>query len=124
MAHDLHLPDGDIATSSAVVVHPHPAMGGDRHHPLVVAVAEGLAATGITALRPDLDNPDISVSATALVVYFAAIRRLADEIPAPLNIVAGLTPTMTDAPTLLSLGVKRVSLGGAIARAALRLVGP
>ncbi len=99
-------------------------MGGDRHHPLVVAVAEGLAATGITALRPDLDNPDISVSATALVVYFAAIRRLADEIPAPLNIVAGLTPTMTDAPTLLSLGVKRVSLGGAIARAALRLVGP
>lgn len=50
------------------------------------------------------------------------IRRLAAEIPAPLNIVAGLTPTMTDAPTLFSLGVKRVSLGGAIARAALSLV--
>ena len=50
------------------------------------------------------------------------IRRLAAEIPAPLNIVAGLTATVLDAPTLFSLGVKRVSLGGSIARAALSLV--
>lgn len=50
------------------------------------------------------------------------IRRLAAEIAAPLNIVAGLTATMTDAPTLFALGVKRVSLGGSIARAALSLV--
>lgn len=50
------------------------------------------------------------------------IRRLAAEIPAPLNIVAGLTATLIDAPTLFSLGVKRVSLGGGIARAALGLV--
>ncbi len=50
------------------------------------------------------------------------IRRLAAEIPAPLNIVAGLTGTLLDAPTLFSLGVKRVSLGGGIARAALSLV--
>jgi len=50
------------------------------------------------------------------------IRRLAAEIPAPLNIVAGLTGPLLDAPTLFSLGVKRVSLGGGIARAALSLV--
>jgi len=50
------------------------------------------------------------------------IRRLAAEIPAPLNIVAGLTGTLLDAPTLFSLGVKRVSLGGSLARAALSLV--
>ena len=50
------------------------------------------------------------------------IRRLAAAIPAPLNIVAGLTATVLDAPTLFSLGVKRVSLGGGIARAALSLV--
>jgi len=50
------------------------------------------------------------------------IRRLAAEIPAPLNIVAGRTATLVDAPTLFSLGVKRVSLGGGIARAALSLV--
>ncbi len=45
------------------------------------------------------------------------VRRLAEAIPAPLNIVAGLA-SMTDAPTLFSLGVKRVSLGGSLARAA------
>jgi 2-methylisocitrate lyase-like PEP mutase family enzyme len=50
------------------------------------------------------------------------IERLAAEIPAPLNIVAGLTATLLDAPTLFSLGVKRISLGGSIARAALSLV--
>ena len=46
------------------------------------------------------------------------IRQLAAEIPCPLNIVAGLA-SITDAPTLFALGVKRVSLGGSLARAAL-----
>lgn len=50
------------------------------------------------------------------VVAADDIRRLADAIPAPLNIVAGLANTI-DAPTLYSLGVKRVSLGGSLARA-------
>jgi 2-methylisocitrate lyase-like PEP mutase family enzyme len=49
------------------------------------------------------------------------IRRLAEAIPAPLNIVAGLANSI-DAPTLFSLGVKRISLGGSIARAALSTV--
>lgn len=52
------------------------------------------------------------------VVEADTIRRLAAAIPAPLNIVAGLANTI-DAPTLFSLGVKRVSLGGSLARAAL-----
>jgi 2-methylisocitrate lyase-like PEP mutase family enzyme len=47
------------------------------------------------------------------------IRRLAEAIPAPLNIVAGLAPRIIDAPTLFSLGVKRISVGGGLARAAL-----
>jgi 2-methylisocitrate lyase-like PEP mutase family enzyme len=49
------------------------------------------------------------------------IRRLAAAIPGPLNVVAGLAST-TDAPTLFRLGVKRVSLGGSVARAALSAV--
>lgn len=66
MGHDLHLPTAGSATAAAVVLHPHPAMGGDRHHPLVTAVAEGLAAGGIAALRLDLTDPDVAASATAL----------------------------------------------------------
>jgi 2-methylisocitrate lyase-like PEP mutase family enzyme len=50
------------------------------------------------------------------------IRRLAAAIPAPLNVVAGLTANVIDAPTLFSLGVKRVSLGGSLARAALSVL--
>ena len=55
------------------------------------------------------------------VVDEDTIRRLADAIPGPLNVVAGLANTI-DAPTLFLLGVKRVSLGGSLARAALSLV--
>ena len=55
------------------------------------------------------------------VVDNDTIRRLAAAIPAPLNVVAGLASN-TDAPTLFSLGVKRVSLGGSLARAALSLL--
>ena len=46
------------------------------------------------------------------------MRRLAAAIPAPLNIVAGLASSMP-APELFALGVRRVSAGGGIARAAL-----
>ncbi len=55
------------------------------------------------------------------VVEADTIRRLAAAIPAPLNVVAGLANTI-DARTLFSLGVKRVSLGGSLARAALSLL--
>jgi 2-methylisocitrate lyase-like PEP mutase family enzyme len=55
------------------------------------------------------------------VVEEDTIGRLADAIPGPLNVVAGLANAI-DAPTLFSLGVKRVSLGGSLARAALSLV--
>jgi 2-methylisocitrate lyase-like PEP mutase family enzyme len=51
------------------------------------------------------------------VVEADTIRRLAAAVPAPLNVVAGLANTI-DAPTLFSLGVRRVSLGGSLARAA------
>ncbi len=55
------------------------------------------------------------------VVEEDTIRRLAEAIPGPLNVVAGLANTI-DAPTLLSLGVTRVSLGGSLARASLSVV--
>lgn len=51
-----------------------------------------------------------------------SIRRLVQEIPAPLNVVAGLAPTIIPAPRLFALGVKRVSIGGGLARAALSFV--
>ncbi|MFL6098759.1 MAG: isocitrate lyase/phosphoenolpyruvate mutase family protein [Actinomycetales bacterium] len=55
------------------------------------------------------------------VVDEDTIRRLAAAIPGPLNIVAGLVNSI-DAPTLFSLGVNRVSLGGSLARATLSML--
>lgn len=50
------------------------------------------------------------------------IRRLVAVIPAPVNVVAGLTTPVMPVATLFSVGVKRVSVGGSIARAALSAV--
>ncbi len=66
MDHDLHLPSSGDGATAAVVLHPHPAMGGDRHHPLVVAVCRALAASGAAALRVDLRDPDVSASSRRL----------------------------------------------------------
>jgi 2-methylisocitrate lyase-like PEP mutase family enzyme len=55
------------------------------------------------------------------VVEASTIRRLAESIAAPLNVVAGLANTLP-APTLFSLGVRRVSLGGSLARATFGLL--
>lgn len=55
------------------------------------------------------------------VVEQETIRRLAAAIPGPLNVVAGLANSI-DAPSLFSLGVKRVSLGGSLARATLSML--
>jgi alpha/beta superfamily hydrolase len=41
-------------------------MGGDRHHPLVVSLAEGLAEAGVVTLRLDLRDPSVSAAAGAL----------------------------------------------------------
>lgn len=55
------------------------------------------------------------------VAELDTIGRLAAAIPAPFNVVAGLANTI-DAPTLIAAGVRRVSLGGSLARAALTTV--
>jgi alpha/beta superfamily hydrolase len=73
---DLHLPEQGEPTAVAVVLHPHPGMGGDRHHPAVVAIAQGLAAHGVAALRLDLRDPDPAPSAERLRA--AATDLLAD----------------------------------------------
>jgi 2-methylisocitrate lyase-like PEP mutase family enzyme len=56
------------------------------------------------------------------VVGESDVRRLVAAVPAPLNVVAGLA-SLTDAPTLFSWGVKRVSLGGSLTRAAYTFLG-
>ena len=71
---DLHLPNDGEPAAAAVVLHPHPAMGGDRHHPLVVALAGGLADAGVAALRVDLTDPSFPDAADSLSVIAKELR--------------------------------------------------
>lgn len=66
MDRDVHVPADGAPAAAAVVLHPHPGMGGDRHHPLVIAVASRLAAAGVTAARVDLTDPDPERATAAL----------------------------------------------------------
>lgn len=52
----------------------------------------------------------------------ATIRRLADEIDGPLNVVVGLGPVPSDIPAILDAGVKRVTVGGTIARSVMGFI--
>jgi len=71
---DLHLPRVGAPTAAAVVLHPHPGLGGDRHHPLVVALAEGLSEAGVGALRLDLRDASVPEAAAALAGAAGALR--------------------------------------------------
>jgi len=52
----------------------------------------------------------------------AEIARVVDAIDAPLNVVAGLVGEPLDLATYSGLGVRRISIGGSLARASLGLV--
>lgn len=72
--------------------------------------AAGYVAAGADCIFvPGVDDP-------------STIAALVAAIDAPLNVVAGLTDRVTDAATLRSLGVARISIGGSLARGALGFV--
>jgi alpha/beta superfamily hydrolase len=47
------------SAATAVVCHPHPDMGGDRHHPVVTALYDGLP---LSTLRFDFTSSDVAVA--------------------------------------------------------------
>ena len=81
--------EGDVAVperprAAAVVCHPHPRYGGDRHHPIVASLHEALPAIGVASLRFDV-RPDADRGDGARLDTEAALRevvRRADGAPA------------------------------------------
>ena len=73
---------GDLARSAApraaaVLCHPHPAYGGDRHNMVVDALFRALPPTGVAALRFDFRGAGGGEQDDVL----AALDRLAAEVP-------------------------------------------
>lgn len=65
--------------ASAVVCHPHPAYGGDRHNPVVDRIFRTLAAAGVTAARFDFRPGSDDGSAGQLDVL-AALDLVAEQL--------------------------------------------
>jgi len=88
---DLRVPTG--ARAGAVICHPHPAFGGDRHNIVVDTLFEALSSAGVAALRVDFRRTGPrsatgeGIAERADVV--AALHRLATEVDAtvPLYLV-------------------------------------
>lgn len=76
---DLDVPDG--ARAVALLLHPHPDMGGDRFNHVIGALYRGLPAAGFGAARFDFTDADLERAAEATV---AAIDELPSELPVAL----------------------------------------
>jgi alpha/beta superfamily hydrolase len=48
--------------AGAVLLHPHPDMGGDRYNNVVAALYEALPDAGVTALRFDFSDSDLEIA--------------------------------------------------------------
>jgi alpha/beta superfamily hydrolase len=55
---DVHLAGPAGAPVAAILLHPHPHFGGDRHHPFVDGTFRRLAAIGCGAARFDFPSAD------------------------------------------------------------------
>jgi alpha/beta superfamily hydrolase len=76
---------GDVAVpgdcrAGAIVCHPHPQFGGDRHNHVVTALFEALPAAGIAALRFDFRR-DVGEGIAEVDDARAAVDPLAREVP-------------------------------------------
>lgn len=83
LAGDLRAPVGAVA--GAVICHPHPAYGGDRHNPVVDALYRGLSAAGVAVLRFDFRRAARAATGEGVAEradVVAALHRLATEVDA------------------------------------------
>jgi hypothetical protein len=76
LAADLALPPG-APRAAAVLCHPHPAYGGDRHDVVVDALFRALPPAGVASLRFDFRPPGSGAESADVV---AAAETLAAEV--------------------------------------------
>jgi alpha/beta superfamily hydrolase len=72
---DLDVPDG--AWAAALLLHPHPDMGGDRFNHVVDALFRRLPVAGIAAARFDFSSSRLEVASDEVA---AALDALGDEL--------------------------------------------
>jgi alpha/beta superfamily hydrolase len=68
--------------AAAVLLHPHPDMGGDRFNHVVDSLYRGLPAAGISAARFDFSSSDPVIAAGETGEAFAEVSARAAGVPA------------------------------------------
>ena len=91
LAAEVAVPDGPCR-AAAVLLHPHPAMGGDMHTPVPDHLFRALPPAGVAALRFDFRGAGGSGGAHGgggpeVADARAAVRELASRVPAPVWLV-------------------------------------
>ena len=85
----------DDSWAGALLLHPHPDMGGDRFNNVVSALFEALPAAGVSALRFDFSSSDLATAAAETV-------DMLDELDGPLRFLVaysfggGIAATIDD----------------------------
>jgi uncharacterized protein len=93
--HDLTAAEG-TALASAVLLHPHPDMGGDRFNNVVSELYHALPPAGITVIRFDFSS---SRADTAAAEATEALDELPEDVPrflAGYSFGGGVAATITD----------------------------
>jgi hypothetical protein len=93
--HDLAEANG-MARAAAVLLHPHPEMGGDRFNNVVSELYRALPPAGVTAIRFDFSGSKIDGAAEETI---EALDQLPDDIPRFLvgySFGGGVAATITD----------------------------
>jgi hypothetical protein len=67
MATEVNVAEEATATALAVLLHPHPHMGGNRFHPFIEALFRRLPEIGVTAVRFDFTSAEPSVATKEVV---------------------------------------------------------
>jgi uncharacterized protein len=91
--HDLA--PADVPVASALLLHPHPDMGGDRFNNVVTALFEALPPAGITALRFDFSSSKVDV-ATAEAVEMLDLLETAPRFLVGYSFGGGIASQLTD----------------------------
>ena len=92
-SHDLA--EGSDAWASAVLLHPHPDMGGDRFNNVVSALFAALPPAGVTALRFDFSSSNVDTAVADTVSMLDALP-LEPRFVIGYSFGAGIAARMSD----------------------------
>jgi hypothetical protein len=93
--HDLASAEG-TTWAAAVLLHPHPDMGGDRHNNVVSELYRALPAAGVAAIRFDFSTSAVDTAAAETAEAFELLPADVPRFLVGYSFGGGVAATITD----------------------------